>query len=154
MRGTTGPGPGPGAIPYPGGPSRLAGEGGTPPRGRQLQASRLNSLLAEARHRHAPSHPARGKKGRRGMGGRAGRCLATAPPPQEARERACPPGPSGAVRGRGPHGSPPAGPAAAAAFAAVVSSSRPWPSAPGVQPLGLATWPGPPTERRPGPRQL
>lgn len=69
------------------------------------------------------------------MGGRAGRCLATAPQPQEARERAYPPGPSGALRGRGPHRSPPAGPAAAAAFAAAVSSSRPWPSAPGAQPL-------------------
>lgn len=76
------------------------------------------------------------------------------PPPQEARERACPPGRSGTVRGRGPHGSPPAGPAAAAAFAAAVSGSRPWLSAQGVQPPGLATRPGPPMERRPGPRQL
>lgn len=153
-RGTTGPGPGPGAIPYRGGPSRLAGEGGTPPRGRQLHASRLNSLLAEARHRHARAHPARGKKGGGGWAGAPGVAWLRPPLPQEARERACPPGRSGTVRGSGPHDSPPAGPAAAAAFAAAVSGSRPWLSAQGVQPPGLATRPGPPVERRPGPRQL
>lgn len=57
---------------------------------------------------------------------------------------------SGAVRGRGPRASPPAGPAAVFA----VSGSRPWPSAPGAQPPRLAPRPGPPTEGRPGPRQL
>lgn len=96
MRGTTGPGPGPGAIPYPGGPSRLAGEGGTPPRGRQLQASRLNSLLAEARHRHAPSHPARGKK-RAAGDGRARRALPGYGPPTPGGAGARLP--AGAVRG-------------------------------------------------------
>lgn len=83
------------------------------------------------------------------MGGRAGRCLATAPSGSAGARLA-----SGAVRGRGPRASPPVGPAAAAAVAAAVSGSRPWPSAPGAQPLRLALRPGPPTEGRPGPRQL
>lgn len=94
-RGTTGPGLGPGAIPYRGGPSRLAGEGGTPPRGRQLHASRLNSLLAEARHRHAPAHPARGKKGGGGWAGAPGVAWLRPPPtPGGAGARL----PAGAVR--------------------------------------------------------
>lgn len=88
MRGTTGPGPGPEAIPYPEGLSRLAGEGGTPPRGRQLHAPRLNSLLAKTRHRHAPSHPARGKRVAGGWAGAPG--VAWLPPPYPRRRGSAP----------------------------------------------------------------
>jgi hypothetical protein len=117
--------------------SRLAGEGGTPPKEGPLHAPRLNSSLAKARPGHAPSRPARKK--RAAGDGRARGALPGYGPPGGAGARLA----ARAVRGRGPRASPPAGSAAAAAAAA--SGSRPWPPVPGAQPLSSAPRSGPPT---------